>query len=122
MSEGPVPLRIGVRSMITVTYLSPRRTEELPDATAVMDPSSPVCAGTSTQCASPATRWTTAADACSRHIHGHRGRKAIRSTRARRTLHTGVDLLTDKQRERIRALFAADEHVEVEATWGSTSA
>ncbi len=37
---------------------------------------------------------------------------------ARRTLHTGAELITDKQATRLRALFAADEHVEVEATWG----
>ena len=44
--------------------------------------------------------------------------RTTRSTRARRTLHTGADLLTDKQIDRLNALFAADEHVEVEATWG----
>ena len=38
--------------------------------------------------------------------------------RARRTLHTGTDLLTDKRRTQLRALFAADEHVQVQATWG----
>jgi len=38
--------------------------------------------------------------------------------RARRTLHTGADLLTDKQKERLEALFATEEHVEVEVTWG----
>ncbi len=38
--------------------------------------------------------------------------------RARRTVHTGEDLLTDRQRERLTALFGTDEHVEVEATWG----
>jgi transposase len=38
--------------------------------------------------------------------------------RARRTLHTGADLLTDKQKDRLTALFAVAEHVEVEATWG----
>jgi hypothetical protein len=37
---------------------------------------------------------------------------------SRRTLHTGADLLTDKQRARLTALFAAEEHIEVEATWG----
>ncbi len=37
---------------------------------------------------------------------------------ARRTLHTGADLLTDKQKDRLRGLFAVDEHVQVEATWG----
>src|SRR5215210_7008216 len=38
--------------------------------------------------------------------------------RARRTLHTGADPVTDKQAARLTALFAIDEHVEVEATWG----
>jgi transposase len=33
-------------------------------------------------------------------------------------LHTGADLLTDKQADRLRKLFATDVHVEVEATWG----
>lgn len=37
---------------------------------------------------------------------------------ARRTLHTGADLLTDKQKDRLRDLSAVDKHVEVEATWG----
>jgi hypothetical protein len=47
-----------------------------------------------------------------------RGRKNDPLYRARRTLHTGADLLTDKQAARLTALFAIDEHVEVEATWG----
>ena len=50
-------------------------------------------------------------------LHGHRGRAPDPLYRARRTLHTGADLLTDKQRGRLDALFAVDEHVEVEATW-----
>src|SRR5450756_2293604 len=37
--------------------------------------------------------------------------------RTRRTLHTGTDLLTDKQKQRLETLFASDDHVEVEATW-----
>ena len=49
---------------------------------------------------------------------GRRGRKNDPLYRARRTLHTGADLLTDKQTDRLRALFGADEHVQVEATWG----
>src|SRR5262249_54193046 len=36
---------------------------------------------------------------------------------ARRTLHTRADLLTEKQKARLAALFAVDEHVEVEVTW-----
>jgi hypothetical protein len=37
--------------------------------------------------------------------------------RARRTLHTGADLLTDKQQDRLDALFGVDDHVEVEVSW-----
>ncbi len=33
-------------------------------------------------------------------------------------LRTGADLLTDKQRARLSAVFADQRHVEVEATWG----
>jgi len=85
-------------------------TEELPDATAVMDPFHVVRLGGD------------ALDRCRRRVqqdlHGHRGRKSDPLYRARRTLHTGADLLTDKQKERIEALFADEAHVEVEATWG----
>ena len=64
-------------------------TEELPDAVAVMDPFHVVrLAGE-------------ALDRCRRRvqqdIHGHRGRKGDPLYAARRTLHTGADLLTDKQ-------------------------
>jgi transposase len=50
-------------------------------------------------------------------VHGHRGRTGDPLYRARRTLHTGADLLTDKQRERLKGLFASDQHIEVEVTW-----
>ncbi len=63
-----------------------------------------------------------ALDQCRRRvqqaIHGHRGRKDDPLYRSRRTLHTGVDLLTDKQTQRLQGLFAVDAHVQVEATWG----
>jgi len=49
---------------------------------------------------------------------GHRGRAGDPLYSARRTLSTGADLLTDKQQQRISALFADDAHLEVEATWG----
>ena len=83
--------------------------EELPQATAVMDPFHVVrLAGD-------------ALDQCRRRVqqalHGHRGRAADPLFRARRTLHTGLSLLTDRQHARLDALFADDEHVEVEATW-----
>ncbi len=85
-------------------------TDQLPDAVAVMDPFHVVrLAGD-------------ALDECRRRVHnslhGHRGRKNDPLYLARRTLHTGADLLTDRQRERLKTLFAVDEHVEVEATWG----
>jgi hypothetical protein len=54
-------------------------------------------------------------------LHGHRGRTNDPLYRARRTLHTGRNLLTDKQTARLETLFAVQEHVEVEATWGSIS-
>ena len=84
--------------------------EELPDATAVMDPFHVVrLAGD-------------ALDKCRRRVqqelHGHRGLAGDPLYRARRTLHTGCDLLTPRQQARLQALFAVDEHVEVEATWG----
>jgi transposase len=63
-----------------------------------------------------------ALDRCRRRVqhvtHGHRGRTSDPLYAARRILHTGADLLTSKQKDRLSALFAADEHAEVEATWG----
>lgn len=63
-----------------------------------------------------------ALDRCRRRvqlqIHGHRGFKDDPLYKSRRTLHTGAGLLTDKQIDRLNALFADDGHVEVEATWG----
>jgi len=84
--------------------------EELPGAVAVMDPFHVVrLAGD-------------ALDRCRRRVqqdlHGHRGLRNDPLYRARRTLHTGEDLLTDRQRERLVTLFTTPEHVEVEATWG----
>ncbi len=102
--------RVEVVAMDGFTGFKTATSEELPDAVAVMDPFHVVrLAGD-------------ALDHCRRRIqqdtHGHRGRKDDPLYRARRTLHTGTDLLTDKQRARLRDLFAADNHVEVEATWG----
>jgi hypothetical protein len=65
----------------------------------------------------PATPWIGAGEGSSRSSNGHRGRKDDPLYRARRTLHTGADLLTDKQKDRLLALFTAVEHVQVEATW-----
>ena len=84
-------------------------TEELPDAVTVLDPFHVVrLAGD-------------ALDRCRRRVqqdlHGHRGRAQDPLYRARRTLHTGMALLNAKQKARLEALFAVDEHAEVEVTW-----
>ena len=102
--------QVEVVAMDGFTGFKTATTEELPDAVTVMDPFHVVrLAGD-------------ALDQCRRRvqqaIHGHRGRTNDPLYRARRTLHTGAGLLTDKQRSRLTALFASDEHVEIEATWG----
>ena len=61
-----------------------------------------------------------ALDQCRRRVqqdlHGHRGRKDDPLYSARRTLHTGADLLTGRQHQRLEDLFPAEKHVEAEAT------
>ena len=101
---------VEVVAMDGFTGFKTATTEELPDAVAVMDPFHVVrLAGD-------------ALDRCRRRvqqaIHGHRGYKGDPLYAARRTLHTGADLLTAKQTQRLQGLFAVEEHVEVEATWG----
>ncbi len=102
--------RVEVVAMDGFTGFKTAAAEELPAAVAVMDPFHVVrLAGD-------------ALDQCRRRVqqelHGHRGRARDPLYRARRTLHTGSDLLTDTQRARLTTLFAVDDHVEVEATWG----
>ena len=101
---------VEVVAMDGFTGFKTAATEELPQATTVMDPFHVVrLAGD-------------ALDQCRRRVqqelHGHRGFKDDPLYRARRTLHTGEDLLTDRQRERLMTLFTTDNHVQVEATWG----
>jgi len=112
LADRPQAWRDGVEvvAMDGFTGFKTAAAEELPDAVAVMDPFHVVrLAGD-------------ALDQCRRRIqriiHGHRGYKDDPLYSARRTLHTGAELLTDKQAQRLRGLFAADEHVAVEATWG----
>lgn len=88
--------------------------EELPGAVAVMDPFH------------VARLASEALDQCRRRvqqsIHGRRGRTGDPLYSARWMLHTGGDLLTDKQAQQLTDMFAVDihgdAHVEVEATWG----
>lgn len=112
LAERPQSWRDGVEvvAMDGFTGFKTATSEELPEAVAVMDPFHVVrLAGD-------------ALDRCRRRIQqaiwGHRGRKGDPLYAARRTLHTGAELLTDKQIDRLNALFADEEHVEVEATWG----
>jgi len=48
---------------------------------------------------------------------GHRGRSGDPLYRVRRTLHTRLALLSDKQRTRLEAVFATEEHAAVVVTW-----
>lgn len=100
--------RVEIVAMDGFTRFKTTTTEELPDAVAVMDPFHVVrLAGN-------------ALDECRRRIQldtcGHRGRKTDPLYTSRRTLLTGADLLTDKQKTRLDAVFAVEAHVEVEAT------
>ena len=112
LAERPDAWRAGVEvvAMDGFTGFKTAAAEEVPGAVAVMDPFHVVRLGAD------------AMDRCRRRVqqdlHGHRGRTGDPLYRGRRTLHTGIDLLTDRQQARIEALFAGDEHVEVEATWG----
>jgi transposase len=112
LAERPEAWRNGIEvvAMDGFTGFKSAAAEEVPDAVAVMDPFHVVRLGGD------------ALDRCRRRIqlaiHGHRGFKEDPLYKSRRTLHTGADLLTDKQCDRLRALFATDAHVEVEATWG----
>ena len=83
--------------------------EEIPQAVAVMDPFHVVrLAGD-------------ALDECRRRTQqdtfGRRGRAGDPLYKARRTLHTGKDLLTDRQKTRLEELFADERHAAVEVTW-----
>ncbi|GAB2679639.1 ISL3-like element IS1096 family transposase [Thalassiella azotivora] len=101
---------LAVVAMDGFTGFKTATTEELPDAVAVMDPFH------------VARLAGDALDRCRRRVqqdlHGHRGRAGDPFYRARRTLHTGADLLTDRQAQRLTALFGVEDHVQVEATWG----
>ncbi|MCZ2405100.1 ISL3 family transposase [Paenarthrobacter sp. Z7-10] len=103
--------RVEVVAMDGFSGFKSAAAEELPDAVPVMDPFHVIrLAGD-------------ALDNCRRRVQqqtcGHRGRVGDPLYSARRTLHTGAGLLTDKQRHRLETLFTADTHVEVEASWGA---
>jgi transposase len=112
LAERPQAWRdaVEVVAMDGFTGFKTAAVEELPGVVTVMDPFH-------------VTRLAgEALDECRRRVQqaicGHRGSKGDPLYSARRTLHTGADLLTDKQIDRLNALFASDEHIDVEATWG----
>lgn len=100
---------IEVVAMDGFTGFKTAAAEELPQATAVMDPFHVVALAGD------------ALDRCRQRVQqdtlGHRGRSGDPLYGTRRTLRTGADLLTGKQHSRLAGVFAVDEHVEVEATW-----
>lgn len=83
--------------------------EEVPQAVTVMDPFHVVHLAAD------------ALDECRRRtqqdIFGRRGRAGDPLYRARRSLHTGADLLTDRAKTRLQDLFADERHTAVEVTW-----
>ena len=102
--------RVEVVAMDGFTGFKSATGEELPQARTVMDPFHVVSlAGDKL-------------DQCRRRIQraitGRRGRAGDRLYRARRTLRTGADLLTDTQTERLETLFADERHAAVQASWG----
>ena len=111
LNERPKAWRdaVEVVAMDGFTGFKTATSEELPEAVAVMDPFHVVrlCGEALDQCRRRVQQI----------IHGHRGRSGDPLYGARRALHTGADLLTDKQKTRLSTLFANDAHVQVEATW-----
>ena len=83
--------------------------DQLPEATAVMDPFHVVAlAGTKL-------------DLCRQRVQqqtcGHRGRSGDPLYRVRRTLRTRLPLLSTRQQHRLTAVFADDAHLSVVPTW-----
>jgi len=100
---------IEVVAMDGFTGFKTATAEQLPDAVAVMDPFH------------VAALAGDALDRCRQRVQqdtrGHRGRTGDPLYGIRRVLRTGAELLTDKQRTRLDAVFADDRHVEVQTTW-----
>lgn len=106
----PAPWRAGIEvvAMDGFTGFKTAAVEEIPKVVTVMDPFHVVRLAAD------------ALDECRRRtqqdLFGRRGRAGDALYRARRTLHTGADLLTDKHRTRLNTLFADERHTAVEVT------
>ena len=101
---------IEVVAMDGFTGFKTAAAETVPDAVAVMDPFH------------VAALAGDALDRCRQRVQqdtcGHRGRTGDPLYGIRRVLRTGAELLTNRQRARLQAVFADERHIEVEATWG----
>src|ERR1700712_3485050 len=84
-------------------------TTVLPDAVTVMDPFHVV--------ALAGHKLDLGRQRVQQDTMGHRGRSGDPLYRVRRTLRTRLGLLTDRQRTRLEAVFALEEHTAVEVTW-----
>ena len=84
-------------------------TEALPEATTVMDPFHVV--------ALAGAKLDTCRQRIQQQTQGHRGRTGDPLYGARRTLRTRLPLLSSRQRTRLEAVFADDDHLAVQLTW-----
>ena len=83
--------------------------DQLPEATAVMDPFHVV--------ALAGTKLDLCRQRVQQQTRGHRGRSADPLYRVRRTLRTRLPLLSTRQQHRLTAVFADDAHLSVVLTW-----
>lgn len=84
-------------------------TTTVPDAVTVMDPFHVV--------ALAGAKLDTCRQRVQQQTLGRRGRSGDPLYRARRTLRTRTELLTARQKTRLDAVFAVEEHTPVEVTW-----
>ena len=102
--------RVETVAMDGFTEFKTAAAEEVPHAATVMDPFHVVKLA------------SLALDTCSQRIQqatlGHRGRRGGPLYQARRTLLTGAEFLTQRQTQRLEALFADDQHRDVHHVWG----
>lgn len=101
--------QIEVVAMDGFTGYKNAATSEVPDAVTVMDPFHVV--------ALAGAKLDTCRQRVQQQTLGRRGRAGDPLYRARRTLRTRTALLTDRQRTRLEAVFAAADHAPVEVTW-----
>jgi transposase len=84
--------------------------EVLPEATTVMDPFHVV--------ALAGAKLDLIRQRIQQQTRGHRGRTGDPLYGVRRTLRTRLPLLSSRQRSRLEAVFADDDHLAVQVTWG----